>query len=334
MRIGLQNVTASINYSAGINVQGRMWAEGLARFGHETVLINPWEKIDYNSFDYIILLGVGKLLMDYYNLYRKFQHPKIVSAPIIDYNGKMWHFKLRSRYYGSWKLKVYKPLHDLYKIASSMDLFLVRSEYEKSFLTDGMRVDKNKVFIVPISMRYNEVPPLDMSEKDDYCLHVSRLASPGKNVRNLVLAAKKYGFKLKLGGTVNGKEKIWLDKLIDGAGNIEYLGWLTEEQLKDAYKKAKVFALPSFVEGVGMVALEAATYGCEIVLTNIGAPKEYYDGRAVLVNPYSIDSIGQGILEAMTSKNAQPELRTHILTYYTLDVNMKQLENIFLEHLH
>lgn len=27
-----------------------------------------------------------------------------------------------------------------------------------------------------------------------------------------------------------------------------------------------------------MVALEAAAYGCEIVLTNYGAPKEYYGG--------------------------------------------------------
>lgn len=328
MKIGIQNVNASINYSAGINVQGRMWAEGLSALGNETVLINPWEKIDYNSFDYIILLGISKQYLDYYNLYRKFAHPKIVSAPIIDYNGKMWQFKLRSRYYGSVKLKINKPLHDYYMLSPNIDIFLVRSEYEKLFLTEGMRVDANKVHIVPISMRYNNVLNIDYSKKENYCLHISRLADPGKNVKNLVMAAKKYGFKLKLGGTINGKEKAWLDELITDAENIEYLGWLTEEQLKNEYIKAKVFALPSFIEGVGMVALEAAAYGCEIALTDIGAPKEYYKGRAVLVNPYDIDSIGQGILKAMNTKKAQPELREYIISHYSLKVNMKQLEDI------
>lgn len=333
MKIGIQNVFASINYSGGVNVQGRMWAGGLAKLGHDVKLINPWEKIDYNSFDYIILLGMSKSYLDYFHLYKKFPHPKIVSAPIIDYNGKLWQFKLRSRYYGSLRLRFYKPYHDYYKLSPYVDLFLVRSEYEKMFLIKGMGVDERKIHIVPISMRYNEYPQVDLTQKENTCLHISRLACPGKNVNNLVLAAKKFGFKLRLGGTINGKEREWLDKLIGNASNIEYLGWLTEDQLKNEYRKAKVFALPSFVEGVGMVALEAATYGCEIALTDIGAPKEYYEGRAVLVNPYSVDSIGEGILEAMERKNAQPELREHIISKYSLNVNMKQLEDVLLKNL-
>ena len=40
-----------------------------------------------------------------------------------------------------------------------------------------------------------------------------------------------------------------------------------------------------------MVALEAAAQGAEIVLTNDGAPKDYYKGRAYLVNPKSVDEI-------------------------------------------
>lgn len=334
MKIGFQNVNASINYSAGINVQARMWARGLAKLGHETVLINYWEKIDYNSFDYIILLGVSKQLIDYHRLYRRFKHPKIVCAPIIDYNGPFWKFKVRSRFFGSLRLKVNKPLHDLYKISKDFDLFLVRSQYEKKFIVDGLGVDGEKVYIIPISMRLDDIPQYNMSKKENFCLHMSRLADPGKNVKNLILAAKKYGFTLKIGGTLNGEEQVkWLNKLIGDAPNISYLGWLTEGQLRDVYSKAKVFALPSFVEGVGMVALEAAVYGAEIVLTNIGAPKEYYNGRAVLVNPYDVDSIGAGVIEAMNSKQAQPELRDYILNNYSLGINMKQLENVLLNYL-
>lgn len=61
----------------------------------------------------------------------------------------------------------------------------------------------------------------------------------------------------------------------------------------------------SLQEGVGMVALEAAAYGCEIVLTNYGAPKEYYGGRAILVNPMNVDEIGEAIMTAMNRGYAQ-----------------------------
>ena len=132
---------------------------------------------------------------------------------------------------------------------------------------------------------------------------------------------------------MNGESLTWLSSQISDAPNIEYVGRLSDEELFKYYQRAKVFALPSFVEGVGMVALESAVYGSEIVLTNIGAPKEYYDGRAVLVNPSDIDSIGKGVLEAMTSKNAQPELRDHILNNYSMQACSKQLENAFISHL-
>ena len=92
--------------------------------------------------------------------------------------------------------------------------------------------------------------------------------------------------------------------------------------------------MPSIVEGVGSVALEAAISGCEIVLTDIGGPKEYYDGRAVLVNPYDVDSIGKGVMEAFESKKAQPELREYILKNYSLAACSKKLEDALYKGLH
>lgn len=75
--------------------------------------------------------------------------------------------------------------------------------------------------------------------------------------------------------------------------------------------------MPSIIEGVGFVALEAAAYGAEIVLTNIGAPKEYYDGRAFLVSPYRVDEIGIAICEALEKGKAQPELQKYIIDNYS-----------------
>lgn len=326
MKIGFVLPFASINYSGGINVQARMWRDGLIALGHEAYLISHWEKYDYNSFDYIIILGCGKILGDYAKLYKKFQHIKLISAPIIDFKGSLYNFKIRSKFLGCEKMRFITDYNLLYTHKDKFDLFLARSEYEKVLISEGLGINRDNIKIVPISMRFDIPTEVKTEKKKPYCFHVSRLANKGKNVERLVKAAQKYNFQLKLAGTVNGEEKTWLDNLIKGSNNIEYLGYLSDEKLKEIYQEAKVFALPSLIEGVGMVALEAAVYGCEIVLTEIGAPKEYYDGKAVLVNPYNVDSIGKGILEALHEKKSQPDLRRHILSHYTIPTNVKQLE--------
>ena len=94
---------------------------------------------------------------------------------------------------------------------------------------------------------------------------------------------------------------------------------MSDSELEAWYKRAKVFALPSTNEGVGMVALEAAGYGCEIVLTNLGAPKEYFDGMARLVNPYSIDDIGYAMRTSLAEGFSQPKLLRFVATHYSLE---------------
>lgn len=335
MKIALIIPFANFEYSGGISVQGRMWKKGLENYGHQVDLINNWAKYDWNSYDYIIILGCGKLLLDYVISLKKTTRSKLVSAPIIDFEGSIRKFKFRSKYYGSVKLKYNKPLHDFYSCRNKFDFFLVRSEYERRFIIDGLGMNESATRKVPISIRIKEVPnDIDYAHKENFVFHASRLGAPGKNVARLIEAAKKFDFNLVLAGTLNGKEEDWMRKLIAGYENIKCVGWISDEQLYDYYRCAKVLALPSLIEGVGMVALEAAIYGCEIVLTNLGAPKEYWNGQAVLVDPYSIDSIGQGVMEALTKRKAQPNLRDYILNNYGLDTCMRLLEQVLLENLH
>lgn len=333
MRIGFIMPTVTVSYSGGVAVQGRMWKEGLENLGHECFLINQWDKFDLASYDYIIFLGMGRLVWDYASVYKKmFPKTKLIYAPIIDPIVSVKKFHLRAKYYGSRKLHLRKDLHDIYMSRNYFDFYLARSEFEKKYIVGGFDIPEDKVYIVPLSMRINQKIAFDLSSKGDYCLHISRLSAPGKNVSGLIKAARKYGFKLRLAGTLPPGGKNWLKDQIGNATNIEYIGWLTDEQLIEEYKKARVFALPSFVEGVGMVALEAAAFGADIVLTDIGAPKEYYKGRATLVDPYDIDSIGKGVMYAL-NHTKQPELSKFILDNYSLNVNSKQLADVMFKNL-
>ena len=334
MKIGITLPHVAFTYHAGIPVQGRFWKEGLEALGHQVFLLNNWELFEYDKMDYIIILGQGIFMSELVNTYKKYPKLKVVSAPIIDWHKSLWEFKMRCKYFGWHKGGLVKPLHEIYAVRDKIDFFLVRSEFEKNVIMTGFGVNSSKVHVVPVSLRIDNIPEVDYAKKEDFCLHVSRLPSWGKNAPRLVEAAKKYGFNLKLAGTLHGEERQWFDKLIDGAANIEYIGRLSDEELFKYYRRAKVFALPSIVEGVGSVALEAAISGCEIVLTDIGGPKEYYNGRAVLVNPYDVDSIGKGVLEAFDSKHAQPELKEYILNNYNLMACSKKLEDVLHNNSH
>lgn len=53
--------------------------------------------------------------------------------------------------------------------------------------------------------------------------------------------------------------------------------------------------------------------GCEIVVTDIPGPKEYYAGMASVVNPYNVDEIGLSIKERLNGVLvSQPKLSEYI----------------------
>lgn len=167
-----------------------------------------------------------------------------------------------------------------------------------------------------------------MPIKENFCFHCSRLRAQNKNVPRIIEAAKKYGFKLKLAGPLQGKEDVdWLNNLINNTKHIEYVGMLSDNELISYYKRCKVFALPSLIEGVGMVAMEAAAFGAEIVLTNLGAPKEYWHGHAELVNPYNIDDIGKAVIKCLRKDVSKSKMISFIKDNYSLEACSKKLIN-------
>lgn len=325
MRIGLLQPTAAISPTGGVKIQALMWKDGLEQLGHECVLINFWQNHDWKSYDAVIVLGFGGFFGSFTKYFKRLAN-KLISAPIIDPSMGKTPYKILCKYYGCQKIGLTNRFHDLYISAPYFDLFLARSEFEADYIRYCLDIPREKIKIVPLSIRTpiaETMPP-----KEKFVLHMSRLAAPNKNVKRLVEAAVKYNFPLKLGGILNGEQEYkWLHNLIDGHSNIEYIGLLSEDELITWYSRAKVFALPSLVEGVGMVALEAAAQGAEIVLTNDGAPKDYYKGRAYLVNPKSVDEIGKACIEALNYGNKQPGLLQYVKEKYSLTACTQTLIN-------
>lgn len=329
MKIAFIFSAAIMTPTNGIKSQAFTWKRMLESCGHQVDMINQWDGNDWQSYNAICFFLFNYPMFEFVKVLSK-TNPNIFIAPIIDPHYSVKRLNLMSRW-GSSRLKLTNEYYALRQCANYIKEFLVRSEYEKLYVHKGLGVHEDKIFKVPLSYGKEPLNEGGLMNKENYCLHVSLLADPRKNVKKLVEAAAKYGFKLKLAGRLrNENEKNLIHSWIKGLDNVEYLGQLNDEELEVAYSKAKVFALPSTFEGVGLVALEAARRGCEIVLTNHGGPKEYYNGMARLVTASDVDDIGKNILAFLNGEeNNQPQLMQHIKNLYSEDKCAELLVNVF-----
>lgn len=302
-----------------------MWRDGLVALGHQVDLVNIWDDYDWDSYDWLIMMGYGGNFRDSSRAFSKLVK-RLAIAPIIDPDCGYTKYKFYTKYWGNQKhLGLSSRFHDLYLNKDFYKLWLVRSDFEKSYVTKCLDIDESLIDLVPLQYR---VPSCDtMPLKENFCFLASRLAASNKNVPRLVEAAKKYGFNLVLAGLLASEEEMqWLHNMIDGHDNIKYVGQLTDEELVSYYRKCKVFALPSITEGVGMVALEAAANGAEIVLTNDGGPKYYLKDHAEIINPYSVDNIGRAVMKLMERNVYQPALLDYMKNNFSAGACSKQLE--------
>jgi len=300
-----------INKSNGIRNQALKWVDALKGLD-EVDLITPWDNIDWNGYDVIHLFG-GTQWLGFVPDLRKI-NDNVVFSPIWDSVDS----KRMLKFFANFGFKGYHHPYNVFKqYLHSFKKILVRSHYEAEYMNFCFGVNDTNISVVPISYELEECPKAENDTREDFCLHVSAIYQERKNVKRLIEASKKYRFPLILAGNPgNEEQKSELLRCIGPTPWIEVKGFVSNEELNELYRKAKVFALPSINEGVGIVALNAAVAGCKVVLTEIGGPKEYFGGFASLVNPYSIDSIGKAIDTALKSPNDK-RLREHIINNYS-----------------
>lgn len=313
----------------GVVSQAYTWKKGLEQLGHDVVLVNMWDRNDWKSFDVLHFFGFSVYMAEFIQVVHHI-NANIAISPILDPNYSITNLKLRS-YWGNRKLNLMNPFYALRKIKPFIKWIFVRSEFEQEYMIKGFGFDKARCPIIPLSFGIDL--PETKVEKEPFCLHISLLCDDRKNVKRLIEAAKKYNFKLVLGGKLrNEEEKQMLASWMEGCGNVEYYGFLSLDAMKDLYARARVFALPSITEGVGIVALEAAIYGCDIVITNQGGPHEYYKNMAINVDPYSVDEIGMAVTRYMNEMTFQPCLQQYVIENYSLLSVAQKIVNVYLSN--
>ena len=126
-----------------------------------------------------------------------------------------------------------------------------------------------------------------------------------------------------------------IDRLrAEATDNVEFTGWLSDEDLTDLYARASVYVQPSRHEGFGLAVAEAMLAGCVPVVVDVTAMPEVVDGAGVLIASQDPEAVAGGIREALDrGPDAHREARRRILEEFPMDKRRDQILAVVAEAL-
>ena len=186
--------------------------------------------------------------------------------------------------------------------AVAADVVLTDSEFARSAIADGFRVDPAKILVAyPGIDHTSSAMPLDPDPAlpDRYALFVGR-TEPHKNVRLLVEAwGRGVPRELHLivaGGA--GLDDAAVRRAVaesSAANRIHVTGTVSEGRLAQLYRDAACFLFPSRMEGFGLPPLEAMRLGVPTAVADATCLPEVTAGAALLFDPDDPDSVVEAI---------------------------------------
>lgn len=141
-------------------------------------------------------------------------------------------------------------------------------------------------------------------DKDDYFLFVSG-GRPEKNLLRTLIAFQKFrsstNGKMRLIATGLSEEiqkrlKLCPELDFDSIRDyVELLPYVSSNELKRLYANCKCMLYPSKSEGFGLPLIDACYNNIPCITSSITATPEVLGSAAIYVNPYSVESIAEGM---------------------------------------
>lgn len=186
------------------------------------------------------------------------------------------------------------------KLCNNVSVYLPNSQSEMERVIYDMGLKSPKYIVVPNSVdveMFNKAQSSDEFEKYKGCVLCAAKIDGRKNQLNLIRAMKDLPYTLVLAGKASKNSMYYLKKCLKEADSnkVVFLGQIAHDKLPALYKQAKVHALISWMETPGLVSLEAAYSGCNIVATKKGDTEDYFGNYATYCEPDDIHSIRNAI---------------------------------------
>ena len=206
--------------------------------------------------------------------------------------------------------KYYK--HFFPKFAQKATRIATVSEFSKNDIIETYTIDPSKIDIVyngcnelytPINDLTKQQTKQKFSQNCDYFLFVGAL-HPRKNISRLFQAFDK--FKDDQSSTIKmvvvGVKYYWTSEIkhtylnMKHKDDVIFTGRLSTEDLKNVLGSAFAMTYVPYFEGFGIPILEAMNCDTPVITSNITSMPEVAQDAALLVDPFSVESIANAML--------------------------------------
>ncbi len=222
-----------------------------------------------------------------------------------------------------WRAKI------LYQTQCSIkraDLIITVSYATKKEIVERLNVPEERIRVIyhGLDERFQPVSDIEILSNikrryklpDEYILYVGVLDAR-KNLVRLIEAfyqfkmATKFPHRLVILGRKWGLYEPIFQKLNELKLNEEVviIPEVSGEDMSALYSGAKLFILPSLVEGFGFPLLEAMACGTPVVGSNVTSIPEVIGDAGILVDPLNVEEIAAMLANILTDTILQTELR-------------------------
>lgn len=196
------------------------------------------------------------------------------------------------------------------------DILVANSKATKNDLTEMFQIEGDKIAVLYPGVDFIKSVPKNPGQ---YILYLGRM-DPYKNISGLITSYAglpedlKNKYPLVIAGSYKEPYTTQLKNIASRLGvgsQVEFRGFVAEEDLPDLYAKAVIFAYPSLYEGFGLPVLEARVRGLPVVTSNTSSLPEAAGRGALLIDPQDTAAL----TDAMRKLLMDPDLREDLVSY-------------------
>ncbi len=201
------------------------------------------------------------------------------------------------------------------EIIKGAEILLPNSKSEYNRLLKAYNI-KQKYKVIPNAIDIN-IFSLDKIENNEFNKFEGAVVSVGqitpvKNQLNIIKALSNTNYNVFIiGAPASNSYEYYNECKKNASKNIHFVPHLKQDDLVNIFKRAKVHVLASWFETTGLVSLEAAYSGCNIVISKKGDQEEYFKNDVFYCQPSKLNSIKTAVDKAY-EKPFNTELKNRI----------------------